>query len=122
MRSSDEKYARKILEDTKNTQERKIKKSFTGPYESEGRGFESLPAHQGHLRLQVTFFVYITCVHRSFNDSLRKQAVVFKRGFPLCTAHGPRNKARLSPFAGDRRALLCRFTSQTPSPHPAAAV
>ena len=91
-------------------------------YESEGRGFESLPAHQGHLRLQVTFFVYITCVHRSFNDSLRKQAVVFKRGFPLCTAHGPRSKARLSPFAGDRRALLCRFTSQTPSPHPAAAV
>ena len=38
-------------------------------YESEGRGFESLPAHQGHLRLQVTFFVYITCVHRSFKDS-----------------------------------------------------
>ena len=28
-------------------------------YESEGRGFESLPAHQGHLRLQVTFFVYM---------------------------------------------------------------
>ena len=27
-------------------------------YESEGRGFESLPAHQGHLHLQVTFFVY----------------------------------------------------------------
>lgn len=24
-------------------------------YESEGREFESLPAHQGHLRLQVTF-------------------------------------------------------------------
>ena len=91
-------------------------------YESEGRGFESLPAHQGHLRLQVTFFVYITCIHRPFKDSLRKQAVVFKRGPPLCTAHGPRNKARLSPFAGDRRALLCRFTSQTPSPHPAAAV
>ena len=62
MRSSDEKYARKILEDTKNTQERKIKKSFTGPYESEGRGFESLPAHQGHLHLQVTFFVYYSQV------------------------------------------------------------
>lgn len=46
MRLSDEKYAQKILADTKNTQERKIKKSFTGPYESEGRGFESLPAHQ----------------------------------------------------------------------------
>ena len=28
-------------------------------YESEGREFESLPAHQGHLRLQVTFFVYM---------------------------------------------------------------
>ena len=27
-------------------------------YESEGREFESLPAHQGHLHLQVTFFVY----------------------------------------------------------------
>ena len=59
MRSSDEKYVQKILAYTKNTQERKIKKSFTGPYESEGRGFESLPAHQGHLRLQVTFFVYM---------------------------------------------------------------
>ena len=38
-------------------------------YESEGRGFESLPAHQGHLQLQVTFFVYITCVHRSLHRS-----------------------------------------------------
>ena len=28
-------------------------------YESEGRGFESLPAHQGHLRKQVTFFCFI---------------------------------------------------------------
>ena len=83
MRSSDEKYTQKTLADTKNTQERKIKKSFTGPYESEGREFESLPAHQGHLQLQVTFFVYITCVHRPFKDSLRKQAVVFKRGSPL---------------------------------------
>ena len=46
MRSSDEKYVQKILADTKNTQERKTKKSLTGPYESEGRGFESLPAHQ----------------------------------------------------------------------------
>ena len=31
-------------------------------YESEGRGFESLPAHQGHLHLQVTFFVYYSQV------------------------------------------------------------
>jgi len=60
MRLSDEKYARKILADTKNTQERKIKKSFTGPYESEGRGFESLPAHQGNLlngKLPFLFYV-----------------------------------------------------------------
>lgn len=60
MRLSDEKYARKILADTKNTQERKIKKSFTGPYESEGREFESLPAHQGNLlngKLPFLFYV-----------------------------------------------------------------
>lgn len=57
MRLSDEKYAQKILADTKNTQERKIKKSFTGPYESEGRGFESLPAHQEKQRLNVMFVV-----------------------------------------------------------------
>ena len=31
-------------------------------YESEGRGFESLPAHQGHLRLQVTFFCLYVAV------------------------------------------------------------
>lgn len=57
MRSSDEKYVQKILADTKNTQERKTKKSLTGPYESEGRGFESLPAHQGKQRLNVMFIV-----------------------------------------------------------------
>lgn len=60
MRLSDEKYAQKILADTKNTQERKIKKSFTGPYESEGREFESLPAHQGNLlngKLPFLFYV-----------------------------------------------------------------
>ena len=57
MRLSDEKYAQKILADTKNTQERKIKKSFTGLYESEGRGFESLPAHQEKQRLNVMFVV-----------------------------------------------------------------
>ena len=60
MRSSDEKYARKILEDTKNTQERKIKKSFTGPYESEGRGFESLPAHQVKSYIQSNLDVAFT--------------------------------------------------------------
>ena len=57
MRSLDEKHARKILAGTKNTQERKLKKSFTGPYESEGRGFESLPAHQEKQRLNVMFIV-----------------------------------------------------------------
>lgn len=57
MRSSDEKYVQKILADTKNTQERKTKKSLTGPYESEGRGFESLPAHQEKQRLNVMFVV-----------------------------------------------------------------
>ena len=31
-------------------------------YESEGREFESLPAHQGHLRLQVTFFYYLVVI------------------------------------------------------------
>ena len=62
MRLSDEKYARKILADTKNTQERKIKKSFTGPYESEGRGFESLPAHQGHLRFASDLFCLYVAV------------------------------------------------------------
>ena len=64
-------------------------------YESEGRGFESLPAHQGHLRLQVTFFVYITCVHRPFKDSLRKQAVAFKRGPPFAPLIGPAAKRLL---------------------------
>ena len=65
MRLSDEKHARKILADTKNTQERKIKKSFTGPYESEGRGFESLPAHQvksyiqSNLDVAFNFLFYI---------------------------------------------------------------
>ena len=34
MRLSDEKYARKILADTKNTQERKIKKSFTNIWQN----------------------------------------------------------------------------------------
>jgi len=60
MRSSDEKYVQKILADTKNTQERKTKKSLTGPYESEGRGFESLPAHQEPVTYkmsQALFFV-----------------------------------------------------------------
>lgn len=66
MRSSDEKYARKILEDTKNTQERKIKKSFTGPYESEGRGFESLPAHQEKQRLNVKFVAAFLFVFEVF--------------------------------------------------------
>ena len=61
MRPLDEKYARKILADTKNTQERKIKKSFTGPYESEGREFESLPAHQGNLlNGKLPFLFYAT--------------------------------------------------------------
>ena len=60
MRSSDEKYVQKILADTKNTQERKIKKSLTGPYESEGRGFESLPAHQGNLlKGELPFLFYM---------------------------------------------------------------
>ena len=40
----------------------------------------------------VTFFVYITCVHRSFNDSLRKQAVVFKRGSPFAPLMDPVTK------------------------------
>ena len=31
-------------------------------YESEGREFESLPAHQGDLRLQVTFFYYLVVI------------------------------------------------------------
>lgn len=66
MRSSDEKYAQKILEDTKNTQERKIKKSFTGPYESEGRGFESLPAHQEKQRLNVKFIAAFLFVFEVF--------------------------------------------------------
>ena len=57
MRSSDEKYVQKILADTKNTQERKTQKSLTGPYESEGRGFESLPAHQEKQRLNIMFVV-----------------------------------------------------------------
>ena len=42
--------------------------------------------------MQVTFFVYITCVHRSFNDSLRKQAVVFKRGPPFAPLIDPAAK------------------------------
>lgn len=66
MRLSDEKYARKILADTKNTQERKIKKSFTGPYESEGRGFESLPAHQEKQRLNVKFIAAFLFVFEVF--------------------------------------------------------
>lgn len=60
MRLSDEKHARKILADTKNTQERKIKKSFTGPYESEGREFESLPAHQVKSYIQSNLDVAFT--------------------------------------------------------------
>ena len=40
-------------------------------YESEGRGFESLPAHQGHLRKQVTFFVlYAQRSRRTAHESL----------------------------------------------------
>lgn len=66
MRLSDEKYAQKILADTKNTQERKIKKSFTGPYESEGRGFESLPAHQEKQRLNVKFIAAFLFVFEVF--------------------------------------------------------
>ena len=50
-------------------------------YESEGRGFESLPAHQGHLRLQVTFFVYMlqsydTVVQHAF--AILTNAVFFR--------------------------------------------
>ena len=91
-------------------------------YESEGRGFESLPAHQGHLRLQVTFFVYITCVHRSFNDSLRKQAAFSNEVPPFAPLMDPVTKPACPLLRETGGLLLCRFTSQTPSPHPAAAV
>lgn len=66
MRSLDEKHARKILAGTKSAQERKLKKSFTGPYESEGRGFESLPAHQEKQRLNVKFIAAFLFVFEAF--------------------------------------------------------
>ena len=79
-------------------------------YESEGRGFESLPAHQGHLRLQVTFFVYM----------LQSYDTVVQHAFAILTKrrlHSGEFRMKAALF------LICYFTpSQTPSPHPAAAV
>lgn len=103
MRPLDEKYARKILAETKNTQEIKIKKSFTGPYESEGREFESLPAHQEKQRLNVKFvaaFLFVFAVFLilgaylafiEFLDALLSMSTTRKKHYLQQKIHHRRN-------------------------------
>lgn len=68
-------------------------------YESEGRGFESLPAHQGHLRLQVTF-LFISPAFTAFSTTAYVSKLSFSNEVPPLHRSWTPQQSPPVPFCG----------------------